>query len=100
MKTDISQSDLDAVAYYIVVYENELVSDVQDGENEGKTLSHNYVVRKIHGPFTQKKADKTASFQQVIQLKSDWKKEDLGLVAYAQDSNTGKVLQAVELKLF
>ena len=100
LKTDLSQSDVDDVAYYIVVYENELVSDVQDGENEGETLSHNYVVRKIHGPFTQNKKEKTASFQQVIQLEKQWKKKDLGLVAYAQDSYTGKVLQVVELKLF
>ena len=100
LKTDLSASDVDDVIFYLVLYENELVSDVKDGENEGETLRHNYVVRKIHGPFEQNKKNKSATFQQVIQLDKEWKQKDLGLVAYAQDPSSGKVLQAVELKLF
>lgn len=100
LKTDLSMSEIDDVAFYLVVYENKLVSDVEDGENEGETLHHNHVVRKIHGPFVQNKKNKNASFKQIIHLNDEWKKKDLGLVAFAQNPYTGKVLQAVELKLF
>jgi len=100
LKADLSASDIDEVVFYLVLYENELVSDVQDGENEGETLHHDYVVRKIHGPFVQKKKNEIASFKQTIDFDSGWKPEDLGLVAYAQNPRTGKILQAVELKLF
>ena len=77
LKTDLLKDDIDDVVFYIVLYENKLVSDVSEGENEGKTLHHDYVVRKIHGPFVQNKSDvtdKTVSFQQVIQFEQNWKK--------------------------
>ena len=100
LKTDLLGNNIDDVVFYIVLYENQLVSDVSDGENEGKILHHDYVVRKIHGPFVKKTSDKTVSFQQVIQFERDWKKKNLGLVAYAQEKHNGNVLQAVDLKLF
>lgn len=61
MNTDSSKTDIDGVAYYLVIYENNLVSDVEDGENKGETLYHNYVVRKVHGPYLQSKASKKES---------------------------------------
>ena len=100
MKTDSSKSKLESVIYYLVLYENNLSSEVEDGENEGVTLHHDYVVRKIHGPFVQDDAEKTALFQQVFHIEKDWKKQDMGLVAYAQDPKNGKILQSVELELF
>jgi len=100
METDSSKSKLDGIAYYLVVYENNLVSDVEDGENEGRTLSHNYVVRKVHGPFLQSSSSKKASYEKVIHFEPEWKQQDLGVVAFAQNPATGKVLQAVELKLY
>ena len=100
LATELLENEVGDVAYYVVLYENKLVSDIKDGENNGKTLHHDYVVRKIHGPFIQNKSNKSASFQQVIQFESDWKRQDLGLVAYAQSQKTGMVLQTVDLKLF
>ena len=36
---------------WLAVYENDLQSQVSDGENEGRLLHHDYVVRKLQGPF-------------------------------------------------
>lgn len=100
LKTDNSRSKLETIVYYLVLYENNLISEVDDGENEGKTLHHNYVVRKIHGPFEQNKNKKVASFEQTVLIEKDWIKNDLGLVAYAQNPKNGEILQSVELSLF
>lgn len=100
INTDSTKSKLEGIAYYLVVYENKLVSDIDDGENEGKTLNHNFVVRKIHGPFIQEKTSKKSAFEKIVKFEKQWKKEDLGIVAFAQNPITGKVMQAVELKLF
>lgn len=100
LRADVSDGNSEDIALYLVVYENDLVSDVSDGENEGETLHHDYVVRRIHGPFQQDGTREKLSFSQTIQLEQNWKKNDLGLVAFAQDRRSGKVLQAVDLKLF
>lgn len=34
---------------YVVVYENNLVTEVAAGENRGKRLRHDFVVRELYG---------------------------------------------------
>ena len=36
---------------YLAAYENKLASDVRAGENRGKRLEHDYVVREWIGPI-------------------------------------------------
>ena len=91
LKSDISRSKLKKVGFYFVLIENNLSSDVKDGENEGVKLQHDYVVRLISGPHFQ--LEKTQS----IELQPEWKKQDLSIVAFAEDPHTGEVLQAVRL---
>ena len=91
LKSDISRSKLKKVGFYFVLIENNLSSDVRDGENEGVKLQHDYVVRKILGPYFQ--LENTQS----IELLPEWKKQDLSIVAIAEDPYTGEVLQAVRL---
>ena len=91
LKSDISRSNLKKVHFYFVLIENNLSSDVNDGENEGVKLQHNYVVREILGPHFQ--LQKTQS----IELRPEWKKQDLSIVAFAENPHTGEVLQAVRL---
>ncbi len=74
-----------------MLIENNLYSDVKDGENEGVKLQHDYVVRQILGPYFQ--LEKSQS----IELPPEWKKQDLSIVAFAEDPQTGEVLQAVRL---
>lgn len=83
---------------YVALYENDLNSSVKAGENSGAQLHHDYVVREWLGPYPID--EKTiAPWQQKITLKPDWKKKDLGAVAFVQNRASGEILQAVELKL-
>lgn len=94
---DISKSQLNAASLYFVVLEHNLTSRVEDGENEGENLHHDYVVREMHGPYFQKNDDKLQPLEQKISIKPEWKKQDISVVLFAENPKTGEVLQAVRL---
>lgn len=97
LKTDISASKIKDVGFYLVIIENNLASDVNDGENEGEKLHHDYVVRQFLGPFFQSKPENQRSREQTVVLQPEWKKDDLSIVAFAENPHTGEVLQAVRI---
>ena len=92
----VSIDNYDKAAVFIALYENGLSSEVSDGENEGKQLRHDYVVRELKGPYLieQDKSVITASFAQ-----GDYKIENSGIVAFIQKPGSSEVLQAVRLVL-
>lgn len=97
LETDISASKIKDVGFYLVIIENNLASDVNDGENEGEQLHHDYVVRQFLGPFFQSKPENHRSTEQTVVLQPDWKRDDLSIVAFAENPHTGEVLQAVRI---
>lgn len=80
---------------FVALYENKLVSKVNAGENNGRELHHDYVVRELFGayPITLN------PFSQQFNLSQDWKYRDAGAVMFAQDKQTGEILQSLTLKL-
>lgn len=96
---DVGRSDVKDVALYIAVYENDLSVDVEDGENEGELLHHDYVVRQLYGPYTQSAINAQSSVKQAVTFDPNWKTEDLYVVAFAQNPHTGEILQAVRLNM-
>ena len=92
LKADISRSKHNKIGFYFVLLENNLSSDVKDGENQGERLQHDYVVRQFLGPYFQLQREQT------IVMLPEWKRNDLSIVAFAEDPKTGEVLQAVRLE--
>ena len=80
---------------FIAVYENKLKSIVSAGENSGRELSHDYVVREWFGPY--RLDDKDGVWQRSLTLKSEWKGRDAGVATFVQNRSNGKVLQALSL---
>ena len=80
---------------WLALYENNLGSQVRAGENSGKTLRHDYVVRRLTGPLTPDKAGRL-SVRQQIALDAGWKRADLGVVVFVQDKASGEILQALQ----
>ncbi len=78
---------------YVALFENNLESQVQAGENHGKRLRHDYVVRVLLGPVSVSPVKTTQQAWQ-IPLAADWKTADLGLAAFVQSTTTGEVFQA------
>lgn len=79
----------------VALYQNGLETHVEKGENEGKDLQNNYVVRKIFTAFT---FDPQKSTQEqklgAIDIDSSWQFTEGGLAAWVQDPATMRIYGA------
>ena len=69
-------------------------SRVTRGENAGKVLDHDFVVRELAGPFAIG-PDGRARIDQVIALRPDWNVLHIGLAIFVQRRVDGSTLQAL-----
>ena len=83
---------------YFALYENQLANAVSAGENRGKRLEHDFVVRKLAGPFPID-AVTSASVDHRFKLDPGWKRANLHVAAFVQNERTGDVLQALATPL-
>ncbi len=84
----------------LAVYETGLVTQVRRGENGGKVLENDYVVRILHraGRLVPGGSDSTRH-EAGLPLAEGWQRERLGLAAFLQDPRTLRIhgAQAVAL---
>ncbi len=78
---------------YVALFENNLETQVEAGENRGRRLRHDYVVRTLLGPFPVTNGRELRQ-ENKIALAADWKIADLGVAAFVQSERTGEILQA------
>jgi hypothetical protein len=81
---------------WVAVFENGLSSRVSAGENAGKLLYHDFVVRELAGPFPVA-ADGGAHLDQTIQVAPEWNTEHTGITVFVQRRDSGNVVQAAIL---
>jgi hypothetical protein len=81
------------VQTWIAAFENGLSSRVTAGENAGKRLNHDYVVRELAGPFSIG-LDGRIPLEHRIKLQSDWSAERMGIAIFVERRDTGEVLEA------
>lgn len=93
-KLEAIQKDTDV---FIAIYENQLQTSVKAGENQGRQLTHDYVVREWYGPFKLDNAGKT--WQQERWIAPSWRDRNAGIVVFVQNRNSGEILQAASLKI-
>jgi hypothetical protein len=85
----------DALALYVALTQNHLVSKVARGENGGSTLTHEHVVRSWMGPF--RLVDGSSQMQVELSAADQGRLAQGELVAFVENERTGHVLQAVGL---
>jgi hypothetical protein len=90
--------DRQQAALFVALYENNLQSDVKAGENTGRTLHHDFVVRRWLGPVPIDSQGEIA-YTSRLSLAPEWKAADLGLVVFVQQQQNGEVLQALAVPL-
>jgi hypothetical protein len=82
---------------WLALYQDGLTSHIAEGENKGKTLHHDRVVRALAGPW---RMDAAGIAQRArIALPDDAEPAKMGLVLFAESSKTGEGLQALALPL-
>lgn len=82
---------------YLALFEDRLSSEVARGENAGKRLAHDRVVRKLLGPLPLVKGNPFEQSRE-LELPGDAKANDVGFAAFIQSAQDGDVLQAVDLR--
>jgi len=89
-------------AVFVAITENNLSNRVTAGENRGVTLKHDHVVRALYGPLggeASGRAEGKLIVKRPITLAQDWKRGDLSLVTFVQNSRTGEIYQALSTPL-
>lgn len=76
---------------WLALYENRLATEVRAGENRGKRLEHDFVVRDLAGPFP------VGEFRHTFPLDARWNRGQLAVAAFALDARSGGTLQALAL---
>jgi hypothetical protein len=82
---------------FVAIYENGIVREITGGENEGETLTHDFVVRHWSEPVevNQGRLMKQVTFD----IKPDWNPENIGIAIIVVDEKTGETLQALNSPL-
>ena len=88
--TDIKNADV-----FVALYENGLVTQVKAGENNGRELKHDYVVRKLFGAY---QINSLNQFNKQFKLEPIWNDRDAGAVIFVQDATNGEIIQSLALK--
>ncbi len=97
----VKPADAKNADVFVAIYENKLVSQVKAGENSGRELKHDYVVRELFGAY---QINNKNEFSKNFTLSPKWKNRDykfesMGAVIFVQNSQTGEILQSLALKL-
>lgn len=86
----------ESVRAFVALYQNGLSSDIRAGENVGKKLYHEHVVRALKGPILiadGQRLDKNFYFD----LHGYADPSQLGIVVFAEDAASGATLQALSV---
>jgi hypothetical protein len=86
---------IEGAQVFLALYENNLTSRIDAGENSGSLLRHDFVVRELIGPM-RLPASGVLSIQHAFSVGADWKRNDLGVTAFIQNATTGEVYQALQ----
>lgn len=83
------------VQVVVVVYENNITTRVTRGENTGRTLRNDHIVRRLVGAVKLSgQAGEPVAFDETIALDPAWKAENIGAVILVQDPKTMAILGA------
>jgi len=90
----INIANVKNVDIFVAIYENNLVSKVNAGENIGRELKQDYVVRHFFGAYQLSNQN---AFRKSFKLKPEWKSRQAGAVIFLQDNRNGEIFQSLQL---
>jgi hypothetical protein len=74
----------------VAVFENHLMTHVERGENRGRDLEENFVVREL-AEIKNVTLEKTEWMNASIPIQSDWQKPFTGIAVFLEDGSTLKI---------
>lgn len=94
-KLNIKISDLpghEKATIYVAITEDALASNVTGGENNGSRFEHSSVVRKMMPVSVVDAGTGKAELVADITADPEWKPENLNIVVFVQEDNSGKII--------
>jgi len=85
-----------AIDAHLAVYESNITRRIGAGENHGRTLRHDFVVRHWSAPMRMRRGENHARVE--LKLPADWRRRNLGLAVVALKRD-GATVQAVHASL-
>jgi hypothetical protein len=83
----------------VALFENRLVTQVARGENGGRTLENEFVVRRLENAVSlDPKVGSRTGRTLELKLHRGWKLENVGVVAFVQDPATMRIYGATALR--
>jgi hypothetical protein len=83
---------------FLAIAEDNLSSDVKRGENSGSKLPHQAVVRELSATGLIASEQSSANFETSVNIKPDWKKQDVKFVVFVQENDSKKILGVNQIK--
>jgi hypothetical protein len=93
---EVGAAARDPADAWIALFENGLSTEVHAGENGGKKLHHDFVVRALIGPL-RLPPNGPLTLDQRFALRPDWTSGQLGIAIFVQRPDSGEILQAIAL---
>ena len=82
---------------YFVIYESGITRQIGRGENRGKTLRHDFVVRHFSSPVAIHRGTNHADI--TLDLPADWQRANLGMAVLVLDRDSGQTVQSLNTSL-
>ena len=82
----------------LAIAETGLASDVARGENAGRNLKHSAVMRRLSA-IGRLKVGEAFSAEPIVKLAKDWKTENLRVVVFIQERESGRILGTAEVSV-
>ncbi len=93
-KVKININDLNTdedSSVFLVVAQDNLSTNVKSGENSGRNLRHESVVREMNVIGNISSTDKSFSTETPVEINSKWNKKDLSFVVFVQGNKSKKI---------
>jgi len=82
---------------HVAVFENGITRRIGAGENRGRTLKHDFVVRHWSAPIAIARGHNRAQVE--VDIPADWNRPNLGFAVVVQNRRTFATLQALSASL-
>lgn len=92
-----NRSSGEYIQAHLAIHESGLVRQIGAGENRGKTLLHDFVVRHWSEPIAIRRGANDAEV--VLKIPEDWARLNLGLAVVVLNRATGETVQSVNTSL-
>jgi hypothetical protein len=90
--SDVSASDGQNAEVFLAITENHLHSDVRRGENAGRGLQHEGVLRNLSSlGRASGSGDFSFDAQSAVKLSPDWIRENIRIVVFVQDTRSRRI---------